>query len=178
MPASVQSGSASWDNCGQTFPDKLCVSLFLDRLPHYAWTTAYSALWLQWIRAVCVFRCSLPPALLAEWLGSFTHHCRNTGVARTPNKSQHTKLTLEKKSLLLLLSGLNSLPFHHESSALTNELSLLQAVTTVAYLYMATLRASWVGREGGGGGLRERNNKEIGTGSSQTKTHHNRFSFR
>ena len=32
--------------------------------------------------------------------------CGNTGVERTPNKSQHTKLTLEKKKILpLLLPG-------------------------------------------------------------------------
>ena len=37
--------------------------------------------------------------------GSFTCHCGNTGVERTPNKSQHTKLTLEKKILLPLLPG-------------------------------------------------------------------------
>ena len=28
--------------------------------------------------------CNLPPALLAEWPGSFTCHCGNTGVERTP----------------------------------------------------------------------------------------------
>ena len=28
---------------------------------------------------VCVFRCNLPPSLLAKWLGSFTCHCGNTG---------------------------------------------------------------------------------------------------
>ena len=40
MPGSVNSGSASWDNCGQMFPDKLCMSLFPDSFPHYAWTAA------------------------------------------------------------------------------------------------------------------------------------------
>ena len=35
---------------------------------------------------------------LTEWSGSFTYHCGNTGVQRTPGKSQHTKLTLEKKN--------------------------------------------------------------------------------
>ena len=52
-----------------------------------------------------MFRCNLPPALLAEWPGSFTCHCSNTGVERTPNKSQHRKLTLEKKILLPFLPG-------------------------------------------------------------------------
>ena len=40
-------------------------------------------------RCVCVFRCNLPPALSAEWPGSFTCHCGNTGVGQTWNKSQH-----------------------------------------------------------------------------------------
>ena len=37
---SVYSGSASWDNCDQVFPDELHVSSFPDRFPHYAWTMA------------------------------------------------------------------------------------------------------------------------------------------
>ena len=40
MPRSVHSGSASWDDCGRTFPDKLRVSSFPDRFPHYARTAA------------------------------------------------------------------------------------------------------------------------------------------
>ena len=34
--------------------------------------------------SVCVFSCNLPPALLAEWPGSFTCYCGNTGVERIP----------------------------------------------------------------------------------------------
>ena len=41
----------------------------------------------------------MPPVLLAEGSRSFTRHCGNTVVARTQNKSQYTKLTLEKKIL-------------------------------------------------------------------------------
>ena len=62
-----------------------------------------SPLWLRWIEGVCVFRCKLPPALLAEWLGSFTCHCGNTRVEQTPTKSPHTKLTLDKNILPPLL---------------------------------------------------------------------------
>ena len=39
---SVDRGSESWDDCGRVFPEKLRVSLFPDRFPHYAWTAAYS----------------------------------------------------------------------------------------------------------------------------------------
>ena len=64
-----------------------------------------SPLRLRWVSDVCGFRCNLPPALLAEWPGCFTCHCGNTGVEQTPTKSQHTKLTLEKKILQPLLPG-------------------------------------------------------------------------
>ena len=37
--------------------------------------------------------------------GSFTCHCGDTGVERTPNSSQHTKMSLEEKILLPLLPG-------------------------------------------------------------------------
>ena len=40
MLGSVHSGSASCDDCGQMFPNKLRVSSFPDRFPHYAWTAA------------------------------------------------------------------------------------------------------------------------------------------
>ena len=63
-----------------------------------------SPLRLRWVKDACVFKCNLSPALLKEWPGSFTCHCGNTGVERTPNKSQRTKLTLEKK--ILRRSGL------------------------------------------------------------------------
>ena len=64
-----------------------------------------SPLRLRLVKRVCVFRCNLPPVLLAEWSGSFTCRCGNTGMERTPNKSHHTKLTLEKKILSPLLPG-------------------------------------------------------------------------
>ena len=37
---SVHSGSASRDDCGRIFPDKLRVSSFPDRFPHYVWAAA------------------------------------------------------------------------------------------------------------------------------------------
>ena len=53
-------------------------------------------------------------------------HCGNTGVEQTPNKSQHSKSTLKKKSLLLLLLGFELATFRlHESDALTSKLSRL-----------------------------------------------------
>ena len=42
-PGSVHIGLASWDDCGWMILDKLHVSLFPDRFPHYACTVAQSA---------------------------------------------------------------------------------------------------------------------------------------
>ena len=39
-PGSVHSGTTGWDDCGQIVPDKLRVSSFPDRFPHYAWIAA------------------------------------------------------------------------------------------------------------------------------------------
>ena len=44
-----------------------------------------------------MFSCNLPSAFLAEWPGSFTCYSSNTEIKRYRNKSQHRKLTLEKK---------------------------------------------------------------------------------
>ena len=70
-----------------------------------------SPLRLRWVKSVCVFRCNLSTALLAEWPGSFTCHCGNTMMVRTPNNFQHTKLTLVKKILPPLLPGFESATF-------------------------------------------------------------------
>ena len=59
----------------------------------------------------CVFSCKLPPALLAEWLGSFTCYCGNTGWNGYRNKSQHRKSTLEKNILPPLLHGFEPATF-------------------------------------------------------------------
>ena len=110
-PGSVHSGSATWDNCDQVFLDKLGVSSFLigsHTMPGQ-WHSQPNQ--HRWVKGVCVFRCNLSPALLAEWLGSFMCHCGNTGVERTRTKSRHTKLILEKKILPLLLLGLELATF-------------------------------------------------------------------
>ena len=58
-----------------------------------------------------MFSCNLPPALLAEWPGSFTCYCGNTGVERIPKKSQHRKSTLENKILPPVLQGFEPATF-------------------------------------------------------------------
>ena len=79
---------------------------------------------LGWVKDVCVFRCNLPPALLAEWPGSFTCHCGNVGW-NGHRMSQHRKLTLEKKILPLLLPGLKVTTFRSWVWCSTNTLSWL-----------------------------------------------------
>ena len=36
------------------------------------------------MQGACVFNCNLPPALWAEWQGSFTCYCSNTGAEQIP----------------------------------------------------------------------------------------------
>ena len=61
---------------------------------------------------VWVFSCNLPPALLAEWPGSFTCYRGNTGGWNGyRNKSQHRKSTLEKKILPPLQQGFEPATF-------------------------------------------------------------------
>ena len=103
-PGSVYRGSASWDDCDRVFPEELRVSSFLVRFLNCLDSSKVRPLWLRWVKGVCVFRCNLTPALLAEWPGSCTSHCGDTGVERTPNKSQHMSW-LEKKILPPLLPG-------------------------------------------------------------------------
>ena len=88
------------------FPDKLRVSSFCDRFPHYARTASLSAHFdFVGSRVYACLGVTCHLHFLPEWPGSFTCHCGNTVVERTPNKSQHTKLTLEKKILPPLLPG-------------------------------------------------------------------------
>ena len=72
-----------------------------------------------------MIRCNLPPALLAEWPGSFTCHSSKTGVERTSKKSRHTKLTLERKILWPLLPGFKLSMFWSRVQSSTNKPSHL-----------------------------------------------------
>ena len=81
---------------------------------------------LHWVKGVRVLNCNLPPALLAEWPGSFTCLCGNTGVEWTLNKSHHTNLTLEKKILTPTTpAGIRTHNLSNHGPALTNKLSRL-----------------------------------------------------
>ena len=55
----------------ECFLTKLHVSSFSWKVPTSCLHSVISLLWLRWVKSVCVFRCNIPPALLAEWPGSF-----------------------------------------------------------------------------------------------------------
>ena len=129
MPWSVHSGSESWDDWGRVFPDELHVSSFPDRFPHYAWRAAkstHSDLFESRVYACLGVTCHLHFWQNDRGLVRATAVTR--GVKRTPNTSQHTKLTLDKKTLPPLLPGFE--PFDHESGALTNIQAPLWRVVT------------------------------------------------
>ena len=91
-------------------------------------------LWVRWIKGVHEYRCNLPPALVTEWPRSFTCHCSNRGVEQTPKKkSQHTKLTLEKKVLLPLLPGFKLASFPSWVWRCTNKPSWLTVQVSTAH---------------------------------------------
>ena len=80
-----------------------------------------------------LYKSSQNSALLAEWPGSFTCFCGNTGVEAWngyQNTSQHRKLTLEKNILPLLLQGFKPATFQSWVTTLTTELSPLPCYTT------------------------------------------------
>ena len=81
-----------------------------------------SRLRLQWVKNICVLSCILPPALSAEWRGSFKCHCGNTGEEGTLSKSQHPRFTLEKKTVPPLLLWLKLATFRSGVRHSTNNL--------------------------------------------------------
>ena len=97
---------------GSVVPWQVVCDLLSEKVPTLCLDSGIvSPLWLHWVKCVFVFSCNLPPALFAEWPGSFTCHCGKMGVEWTLNKSQHTKLTLEKKILPPLLLGFEHVAF-------------------------------------------------------------------
>ena len=72
---------------------------------------------------VCVFSCNLTPARLAEWPGSFTCYCGNTGVERIPKWVSTESQPWRRKFSRCSSRDSNPRPLNHESGALTTELS-------------------------------------------------------
>ena len=132
MPGLVNNVSASWDDCSRMFPNKLRLSLFPDRFPHYAWTVALSA--HSDFVGLKVYACLGVTCHLHFWQGDWGLLCAAavTWVEQTPNKSQHTKLILEKKIRPPLLLGFKLTTFQSQVRC-----SYQQAIPThVTYLHV------------------------------------------
>ena len=116
MSGSVHSGSASRDDWPNVPREVACE---LD-------CGIVSPPRLRWVDGVSVLSVTCHPQFWQNDRGFFTCHCGNTGVEWTTNKSQHTKLILEKKKFSrCCCRGSNSQPFDHESGAVTSNLSRL-----------------------------------------------------
>ena len=74
-------------------------------------------------KGVCMIRCSLPLSFCSECPGSFRYHCGNTGVERTPSKSQHRKSTLLSKFSSGCILESNQRSSDHKSAAQLTELA-------------------------------------------------------
>ena len=85
-----------------------------------------------------MFSCNLPPALLAEWLGSFTCYCGNTGVEWIP-KEFSTESRPWRRKFCHSCRNLNPQPFNSESGTLTTELSL-PTLFNSSFIHLA-----WIG---------------------------------
>ena len=80
-PGSVHSGSASWDDCGRVFNDELIVSSSSTVIGSHTMPGQYSqptpTSFESRVYTRLTVTCGLH--LSAEWPGSFTCHCGNTG---------------------------------------------------------------------------------------------------
>ena len=94
------------------FLEELRVSSFPDKFPHYARTAEESA-HSDFVGST-VYACSGVTCHLHFWQNDrvlLRATAVTRGVERTPNKSQHTKLILEKKILSPLLPGFDLATF-------------------------------------------------------------------
>ena len=106
-----------------------------------------------------MFSCNLPPALLAEWLGSSTCYCGNTGWNSYLNKSQQRKLTMKKKILPPLLQGFEPATFQSwvrrfnhwaiPGRVWAKQLSILPAALDQSENHLSVMSASLLERKGG-----------------------------
>ena len=104
FPLSCLGGdSASWDSLMWTsVPWRVACELV-------SLMSSHVMLGLCWLKGLCVFSCSLPPALSAHWPGSFMCCCDNTGVERIP--TQEWELTPERNILRPFLPGIEPATF-------------------------------------------------------------------
>ena len=106
----------------ECFPNELRVSSFPDRFLRNAWTAA-SSTYSDFVGSK-VYACIGVTCRMHFWQND---RCllRATAVTRVPNKSQHTKSTLEKKIPPPLLPGLELAIFRPRVRRCTDKLSRL-----------------------------------------------------
>ena len=127
LQGSVYSGLASRANCGQAFPDGLCVSSFPwwvavcrhSQLTHFVRARLHMYVYMHMCSTVSVTCQCLLHIWHLEWLGSlcFTATTVTWVWNRYQNKSQCWKLTLEQKTPTIPARGSNPQPFDQESGA-------------------------------------------------------------
>ena len=121
------------------FPQKLRESSFPDMFPHYAWTVTYSA--HSDFVGSRVYACLCVTCHLHFWQndrGLLRGNAETRGVDRTPNKSQHTKLALEKKILPPLQPGFELATFRSRV-----QYSYQQAIPAAGWNYLHTFYVVW-----------------------------------
>ena len=114
------------DDCSRMFPDKLRVSSFSDRFPHYAWRAAYSTHFdFVGTRVYAVYACFSVTCHLHFWQNG-RGLLRATAVTWGWNGHRIRVGTQSglwrRKFSCRSCRGSNSQPFDHESGALTNKL--------------------------------------------------------
>ena len=123
-------------------PWQIACQLISWQVPHYTWTVAESA-HSDFIGSK-VYACW--GALLAEWPGSFTCHCRYTGMERAPNKSQLVhKVDSGEENYLTAPAGIRTHNLSITSPALlpTSYPGSLFSICTAYWLYLYLTLCLW-----------------------------------
>ena len=98
-----------------------------------------SPLRLRWVKGVCMFRCNLPPALLAEYRGLL----RATAVTRSRTDTEYESahdVTLEKKCLPTLLPGLELATFRSRVRRSVSKVARLSVMASQMVSLFVTVR--------------------------------------
>ena len=135
-PGSVPSDSVSWDDCDWVFPDKLRVSLFPNRFPHYAWIAAQTA-HSDFIGSR-VYTCLRVTCHLHFWQNDWGLLLA-TAVTRGWNRCRIKSQQAKRRRFSHSCWDSNLQPFDRESGVLTNKLSQNCNVLTITILLIMLL---------------------------------------
>ena len=102
VQGSGHSGSASWDDCGWVFCNKLYVNMFPWWVSMQCLDSMISPLQLHRAKGACMFSCNPPSAALAQWPGSYVCYCGNKGVKWILTKESAQKVNFGVEILPIL----------------------------------------------------------------------------